>query len=173
MKEAGRLRFGQVPIISIDGKVYTQTAVCNRFCAEVAGLYPLNDKHVMWAIEEVGGILQDVYMELFSIHGKNPEECKEVRRNTAETTFPRFLGGLNDLANERATNDVWYVGESITLADLWIYCLFDDVCSGVFKELSAEDVKPFSRLMKIYEGVRDHPKVVAWNESHPPADIQY
>lgn len=101
VKKSGRLPFGQVPLLTVDGKVFAQSGACVRYCARIAGLFPVEDLLAFCAIEEIAGVIDDLYSSIFSYRGKDRDELKASRRNTAETVFPRLLGGLEKITRER------------------------------------------------------------------------
>lgn len=166
-KEAGQFPFGQVPVLTVDGTVYTQSLAIARYCGKLSGLYPRDDDLSALAIDEVFVVVEDVMMSLFSYRGPDKEQVKRVREDAVKNAFPRLLGGLERIVKKRGDHEQWLCGSSITLADLVVYYMVGNICHGFVDYVSREDLEAYPRLMASYKAVEDHPKVISWNEKHP------
>eukprot|EP01006_Ploeotia_vitrea_P001768 TRINITY_DN105597_c0_g1_i1.p1 TRINITY_DN105597_c0_g1~~TRINITY_DN105597_c0_g1_i1.p1 ORF type:complete len:229 (-),score=52.91 TRINITY_DN105597_c0_g1_i1:80-697(-) len=160
-KAEGAFKFGSVPTLEVDGVQFGQSMAILKYVGSQAGLYPadpvqqLTIDQLLWTLE--GDLFAQAPKQ------KDPEEKKKARREFATTTFQRFLGPLNKVAE--ANGSGWYVGDNITIADLSIYSFCAFLRTGMFDHVSMEDLAPFPALLKIDENVAKHPKVVAYYEA--------
>jgi prostaglandin-H2 D-isomerase / glutathione transferase len=166
LKESGRLPFGQVPLLTVDGKDYTQSAGMLRYAGRLSGLYPKNDDLAALGIDQFVIGIEDVNTAM-RYSGKDPEGLKAARMEFIETAGPRFLGGLETQATANTASDAWLSGPSISIADLVLYYTFGNIIFGFVDHIDATYLEAFPRLMASYNAVANHPAVAAWNKDHP------
>lgn len=167
-KAAGSLPFGQLPLLSVDGTVMTQSSGILRYCGKVAGLYPRDDDVLALAIDEAIGVGDDIISNLYKDMGAGPEDLKAARQSFVENAVPRFMGGFEKIVqNRKSGSDSPYLcGNKLTVADLYFYVLIDTIKTGGVDHVPKTVADAYPALIAAYEAVRAHPKVVSWNEKH-------
>lgn len=167
LKESGRLPFGQVPILTVDGVQTTQSAGILRYCGRVSGLYPRDDDLLALSIDEVLGVMEDAGTAIFKYRGKDQDQLKAAREEFTSTVMPKLLGGIEKIVKAKATSETWLCGDSISIADLQAYYMIGNIKHGFVDHVSPDSVDAYPRLMASYNAVMEHPKVKAWNEKYP------
>ena len=94
LRASGRLPFGQVPVLEIDGQPLTQTSAIARFCGKLSGHYPTDDIAAA-RVDELIDVATDITFRISpSIRESDPEIKRALRRELAETTLPKWLDYL-------------------------------------------------------------------------------
>lgn len=181
MEKAGKLPFGQVPVLEADGEIYAQSGVILKWAGRQSGLYP-EDEKLQMRCDEIYDTLTDIKRVLFpawhgGICGRNPftkqplvpipDELKgDVLKGLNEVWLPYRMGQL-----ERALEKFggpYFCGARMTVCDLEFYvmglgflteCYVDGVKSTIM------DGCPL--LKQLVERVGNNPKVTEWNALHP------
>ncbi|CEL93412.1 unnamed protein product [Vitrella brassicaformis CCMP3155] len=168
-EEPGKLPFGQLPVVEIDGKRLAQTLACCMYVGKKAGLVPTDDWELAKMFEFIGGV-EDTQMKItMSIYEQDADKKKKMREDLATTTLPKWFGFLDSLAVQNGSNG-YAVGSKLSLADLWVYMSLGWIKMGVLDGIPASLPDKYAALSKVYETVDTHPKVVEWNAAHakPP-----
>lgn len=167
LKSSGKLPFGQLPMLTVDGVEYTQSEAMLRYCGKLAGLYPRDDDTLALAIDEALGAIGDVTAAIFSYKGKDKDEAKAAREDFVNTTGPKLLTGLEKVVSSKAKTDSWLCGSALSVADLQLFCVINNVKFGHVDHVSHDFFDAYPRLMASFNAVAAVPKISAWNESHP------
>jgi glutathione S-transferase len=168
LKAAGELPFGQLPILKVDGEIIAQTAGIARFCGKLAGLYPAEDHlagakidQVLDAATEITGVVGP------SMRENDPEKKAALRARLAAKTLPRWLGFLEVLLEANRDSD-FFVGESLTIADLAIWRMMGWLTGGILEGLPRDLMEPFPCLSHHFAVVDGEPMVREWMDAHYP-----
>jgi len=166
LKEIGYLPFGQVPVLEVDGKVIAQTGAIARFCGKQAGLYPRYDDFAAAKIDEVIDAATDITNRVGpSMREKDPETRAALRQTLARDTLPQWLGYLEALLSGNG-NTGYFVGHSMTIADLAIWRLVGWLRGGILDGIPKDLVDPFPLLDAHYQAIDNHPGVRGWMHTH-------
>jgi len=163
-------KFGQVPLIEIDGVQYAQSSALLRYAGRVAGLYPQDPLEAL-RVDEVIGLTEDVGASFggqYAIRGNSSlteEQKKEQLQaffdKVAAETLPKFLGFFDKVAAANTTGSGFLVGTSVTLADVVVYAQFRPVMEGqVPVSKTIFDAHP--ALTAHYAKISAIPEVQAW-----------
>lgn len=167
LKSSGKLPFGQLPMLTVDGVAYTQSEAILRYCGKLAGLYPRDDDALAMAIDEVLGVIADVTSAVFSYRGPDKELLKQGREKFVSDTGPKLLAGLEKVVSSKAKSDSWLCGSSLSIADLQLFNTINNIKFGHVDHVPADFFEAYPRLMASFNAVAADPKVSAWTESHP------
>lgn len=167
LKSSGKLPFGQMPMLTVDGVQYTQSDAILRYCGKLAGLYPRDDDTLAMAIDEALGALADVTAAVFAYRGPDEAMKKEAREKFVNTTGPTLLKGLEKVVSSKAKTESWLCGSALSVADLQLFCVINNVKFGHVDHVSPDFFDAYPRLMASFNAVAAVPKISAWNESHP------
>ena len=114
---------GQLPILELDGEVFTQSIPISKYAATLAGLYP-TDPLLALRADAIVATVDDIWNKL----GSTPKEEK-ARIAYAEEIAPKFL---HFFAKNLGT-DKFFCGQAEpTFADLWLYQYVKFAQSGFF-----------------------------------------
>ena len=89
---------------------------------------------------------------------KDPEEKRRAREELARGYLPEWSEHI-----EAQLGDPFVGGAAIQVADLKVFVVLTPLLKGTIDHISPEAFKPFPKLLRHYEAVKTHPKVVAWN----------
>ncbi|TMW63430.1 hypothetical protein Poli38472_002371 [Pythium oligandrum] len=149
------LPLGQLPVVTVDGKVYPQSMAMARYAGRLSGLYPtdaLEALNVDMIIETVA----EVAAALAEIKWRTPEEADKVEKIKAlkDEKLPKFFGLV-----ESTIKGKYLLGDKLSLADLY---LFDVYTNSLILTAPDYDVAVFPKIAAVIEGVKAEPNVAAY-----------
>jgi len=154
--------FRQLPVLEVDGKIIAQTGAIARYCGKLAGLYPTNNDINSARIDQIIEAAQDInYIVSISSREKNPEKKKIVREILSTKHLPKWFQFLENLIRENKESK-WFIGESLTIADLAIWRLLGWLSSGMLDGVPKNILEPYSGLKEMRKEIYQHPKVKEW-----------
>jgi len=164
LKSDGTLPFGQLPVLQVDGKTIAQTGAIARFCGKLSGLYPSENQFEAAKVDEVIDLATDITAKMRpSISEKDPKLKVEMRKELTETTLPRWLGFLETILKENG-NTGFFVGDSITIADLAAWRLCGWISGGVLDGIPVNILVDFPLLFAHQKKINHLPKVLEWGK---------
>jgi len=154
LKNSGILPFGQIPLLEVtqDGKTVriAQSGSISRFLSRRFGLY--GDPHC--AIS--GALVDQVYEGVkdlntaFSKIRQAPEEDKEkAKAEFYGNALSKHLALFNNLIHD---GNHWFVGERISLADIALFFVLDEIDKGE----AQKHLEKLPKLHQNHERVRSH-----------------
>jgi len=152
--------FGQVPILTINGKVYNQTVALARFVAKKAKLVGKDDFENM-EIDSIIDTINDIRTKIALNHYNPDEESK--KKNTEvlkKETIPYYLDRLEEIVKK---NNGHCACNKLTWADLFFVSMMDlmEYYSG--EKLFAK----YPCMTKLRETVNNLPAIKAWIKERP------
>jgi prostaglandin-H2 D-isomerase / glutathione transferase len=163
-KAQNYFKFGQVPVIEVDGKQYAESWAILTWAGKASGLYP-SDALQALAVDEVRGLAEDNLQKLVpAIYNSDKEKAAELRKVYAEKDSIVYLGGAEKLLAQNGTG--YFVGNSITIADIIWYVHLTIFTSGANEGLGPEILNNYPNLKKLHELIASNDKVKAWNDAH-------
>lgn len=168
MKASGKLTFGALPIMDVDGKTLSQTQAMAVYAAKVAGIQPDDPWDAAKVDECISGCtdVTDTIAKTFRL--SDEEKVKAREELCAEGGRLRMhLGGLEKICSENG--DCGYaVGDSISVADLAIWRLVGWMASGKLDGIPKDYVETtFPSLSKLVASVDSNEKVQEWKSKFP------
>jgi len=168
LKAAGKLTFGAMPVLEVDGKMLSQTQAMASYVGKLAGIQP-EDPWLDAKVNESLNGCTDVTITIGATFPL-PEEEKIPARQALIAEGGRlrmYLSGLEKLCMEN-DNCGYAVGKSITVADLAIWRLIGWLSAGVIDGIPVEFVgSTFPALSKLVATVDANSKVQEWKTKHP------
>lgn len=76
---------------------------------------------------------------------------------------PRLFGGLEKRL-KLFGDGPWAVGERLSIADLALFAFLVSIMAGAFDYMTMRPLQAYTRVIGVFEAVRNHPKVMAKNE---------
>ncbi|CAL1529085.1 unnamed protein product [Lymnaea stagnalis] len=145
----GKLYFGQLPCLEIDGKHIVQANAIVRYLGKRAGLLGTNEDEALLVDQYYEGS-RDFMSPSLAI-GFSPEE--EVLATIKTKTLPKFLPIFNKIAANNGTGHL--VGNSLTLADV---SLLEPLLVYV-EYFGKEILQDFPALLKLWETTTNIPSI--------------
>ena len=165
---AGKLPFGAVPVIEVDGKILSQTQAMASYVGKVAGISP-EDPWDCAKVDECINGCTDVTATVGKTFGL-PDDEKLAAREALVAEGGRLalhLGGLERICAENGGCG-FAVGSSITTADIAIWRLVGWLSSGALDGIPKDYVATnFPAISKVVEAVDGDAKVQQWKEKFP------
>ena len=154
--------FRQLPVLEVNGELIAQTGAIARYCGKLTGLYPTNNDFDAAKIDQILEAAQDInYIVSISSREKDSEKKKIARKILSTKHLPKWFQFLENLIKEN-NKSKWFVGESITIADLAIWRLLGWLSSGMLDGVPNNILEPYKNLKEMRKEIYQHPKVKEW-----------
>jgi prostaglandin-H2 D-isomerase / glutathione transferase len=167
MKNSGKLTFGVLPVLEVDGKILSQTQPIAVYAAKLAAIQP-DDPWLAAKVDECINGCTDVTTTIGTTF-RLPTDEKIPAREAMIAEGGRLrmhLSGLEKICLENGDCG-FSVGSSITVADLAIWRLVGWLSSGTLDGIPADYVaKTFPSLSKVVDGVDANAKVKEWKAKY-------
>lgn len=177
-------KFGQIPIMKIDGVELAQSGAMLRWAGRKGdgSLYP-SDPAAQMKVEEVLGLVDDVQKAIGTVLylGWTPEKfghkdlseeqkkelVKEVRTQFVTTRLPELMSYYVKVL--QANGGAFFCGDSPTIADCAILPQLNHLTCGIMDHVPSDCLAPFPALIEYMEKMRAVPEVKAWYEKRAAA----
>jgi glutathione S-transferase len=183
------LPLGQLPTLDLDfgesKRTLTQSSAVLRYVGKLGGLYPRDDDIASMEIDEIISILDDLRAPLvLTIAGKikallsddtdfTSEEKIAIRKRWLDKALPCYLGFIEKKISENSSG--WVVGESISIADLALYCELNWISGGVLDGIPTNVLDSYPACTQLMQKVKSHEGVKKWTDvySKPYGTFDY
>ena len=116
LKESGKLEFGQVPMLEVDGKHLAQSWAILRYLGRQHGYYP-SDPEVAYQIDSTIDAVEDYLGAYFKFNFEQDAERKKAAKETFLTKFlPNWLNAIEKRLTKNSSQK-YIVGDKMTIAD--------------------------------------------------------
>ena len=116
-----------LPIVEIDGVVYTQSNAMSRYFGKLAGLYP-EDPWQAFLCDEALGIVEDAFHAFGRTLGMKGDELKAARQELTQGMYARCLTLLDRRLSEAGGE--YFADHRLTVADLKVFLWVKRLKSG-------------------------------------------
>ncbi|XP_077999205.1 uncharacterized protein LOC144452069 [Glandiceps talaboti] len=168
MKNSGKFPFAALPILEVDGTTIAQSYAIARFLANEFGLAGKND------LEKAKvDMIADAFLDLFNQMAKlwfekDEDKKKELREAYVTKSVPNTLAALVKLLEANNGGNGFFVGDSLTWADL----AFLVQCDYYLDQLKEEDVlAPHKKLVALRERLVALPKLKTYLDTRPQTHL--
>lgn len=168
LKAEGKLPFGSVPVMEVDGQILSQTQAILSYCGKLAGLQS-EDPWLVARVDEVINGCTDVTGTIGSTFSL-PAAEKVKKRQELISSGGRLTMELSGLEGIVAGNGCkgHAVGTSLSVADLAIWRLSGWLSNGSLDGVPSEYVSSnFPEIAGVCASVDSHPKVQEWKAKYP------
>ena len=166
MKAAGELPYGQLPVLDINGTRIGQSVAIARYCGKRAGLYPEGDALAEIRVDELLNTVNQISnLMSASMREKDPDKKAALRTELGTETLPRWLGFLEARLKLNAPSD-YFVGDSMTVADLAVWRLMDWLTGGILDGIPSTLADNQSALLKHQKTIGDRDDIRKWMSDH-------
>ncbi|KAK0040336.1 S-crystallin SL11 [Biomphalaria pfeifferi] len=151
-EQKAKTPFGQLPLLEIDGETFAQSVAIATYLAREFGFYGKTNRDGL-RIDQIVQLTQEILNAGYRAYLFEPDETKkaELIRELKEKEFPRYLGYYEKLLRDNGTS--YFVGDSLTLADLIVY---DVVFAFLQRGFSTSG---FPLVEALYQQVESHPNI--------------
>ena len=178
-RAAGALPFGQVPVLTVNGQTYSQSAALLRWAGKRAGLFK-NETHELQsdAIEAALADLRVLYRPLWykNVLGRHPATgTTDTGILLTEDQLTQVTEALNtdvlpkrfQLLEAAVQGDTTFCKEGLTVCDLSWYCMCLGILDGFYcPAISPSVLEKCPKLLAIASFVHHHPRITLWNDLH-------
>ena len=167
LNDGTKIPFRQLPVLVIDGKSISQTAGIARLCGKLGGLYPSNHNIEAAQIDQIIDMATDItYLLTPSMREGNSALKRAMRKDIAKSSLPRLINFLEELLE--AKKGTWFVGETMTIADLAIWRLMGSLTSEIIEHIPNDILSPFPKVKAVCSHVAQHSSVIDWTKKTYP-----
>lgn len=124
-----------LPVVEIDGVVYTQANAMCRYFGKLAGVYPA-DSWQAFLCDEVLEIVEDAALALGRTFGLKGDELQGAREALVAGMFTRCLKTLD--RRLEAAGGEYFADRRLTVADLKVYVWIKRLKSGALDHVPAD-----------------------------------
>lgn len=164
-------KYGSLPVLDLPtGENLAQTRAIARYVGKVAGLYP-KDPIAAAMVDEIIDTCEDIQSAVMAAgRGMEKTEKEKARLEAITSGQPAKLLKILD---SFVTPKGYMVGDSITLADLFVFAYTGFVTSGFFDGVPKDAMKNFPKLQTVRKAVASHPAVIKRYEAEKSTNPAY
>ncbi|XP_076099506.1 glutathione S-transferase 1-like [Mytilus galloprovincialis] len=156
---------GQVPVLSVNGKLIPQSRAIERYLAREFGLYGKTNMENTMCDTIIDTIHCDVRPELRKyIFEKDEAKKADISKHLVEEVLHKFMLFIEKTLKENGGN--YLVGNDLTWADLAVFDFTQEVLA-VWKHEKLNFLEEFN---KHHEGIKAVPKIKKWLETRPKTE---
>lgn len=144
--------FGQVPVLSVDGQLITQSDAILRYAGKLAGLYP-DDALQALICDEISFVVEEHAIKMDPTYRLTGEEQKNARLALVNGSLPVLLRWLGDKL--QAQGGRFFGGDKPSIADLKVFINTRGLCSGRLDHI------PTTLVAEIAPGLVEHAQRIA------------
>ena len=161
---------GQMPVLEVDGVKLPQSMTIARFLAKQFGLAG-KDNFEQAKVDVVVDTSIDLALKLVPIYFQEDKEKKatELKKFFAED-LSKHLQNFETLAKLYSTGGNFFVGNTLTWADLEVYDMLDFLIRITNEfQLDENFLRPYSWLQNNRQTVEQQANIAAYLKSRPPS----
>jgi glutathione S-transferase len=152
--------WGSLPILTLDdGTVIAQQRAILRFIGRETGLYP-SDAVAAAKVDEIMDGAEDIMGKTNAVGKDLPQNEKEEARSAACKEGGVIFTILSNIERQLQLNEgPFSVGNSLTIADFFVYTSTSTLISGLFDGVPSNALDPFPKIHSLRTNVRSNPSV--------------
>jgi glutathione S-transferase len=163
LKAQGAFPLGSVPVLTVDGVTYAQTASILRYVARLGNtdLYP-TDPLVGLHVDTVLDTFNDTLASALtpSFREQDPTRKLEMRAVFADGPLQTCCSYVERVLGQ--TDGPFVGGHTLTIADIVVALQVLQMRNGVLDGITSAHVASFPRLNALVDAYLDHPRVKAY-----------
>lgn len=164
LKASGKLPFGQLPILEVDGKVLGQSNSIFKYVARETGFAPSDSYGLAVADMIVDGVV-DVMSKVMKFAFEKDEETKKtLAKPFYEKDLPVALAYFEQIL--KSNGGKYFVGDKMTYADV-MFCGSVDVLFLERKEDVPSALNGFPLLKDLFSSFLSNPGIKEWLSKRP------
>ncbi|CAG7718055.1 unnamed protein product [Allacma fusca] len=153
-----------MPLLSIDGEVFTQSSAILRYLGNKFGLTG-DDEIQRLRLDQVLDITADIRPSMRACYLEtDPEKKEKLKATVVNEVIPLHLRQIEGIVSK--TEGPYIAGSKLTYGDLGLVTAMHVwICSGYLTEAELQETYPATA--KLREAVHNVPKIKAWIEVRP------
>ncbi|XP_063433079.1 glutathione S-transferase 1-like [Mytilus trossulus] len=156
---------GQVPVLSVNGKLIPQSRAIERYLAREFGLYGKTNMENTMCDTIIDTIHCDVRPEIRKyIFEKDEAKKTDISKHLAEEVLHKFMLFIEKTLKDNGGD--YLVGNDLTWADLAVFDFTQEVLA-VWKHEQLNFLEEFN---KHHERIKAAPKIKKWLETRPKTE---
>lgn len=157
----------QLPVLEIDGKYkLPQSLTIARYVARLYGMAGKDLFSEAWA-DYIVETFDDLHVEFGkTLNEKDEQKKAKLTRTFRETILPRFLNNMEKTLKTNCGGEGYFVGDSLTWADLQAYHILDITTYDC-----PEVLKDYPKLEGLKRRIENLPRIAEYLQSRPPSKI--
>jgi len=150
--------FGSLPTFEIPGKpVVSQSNAILGYIGRANGLLPADSWEAL-RLESLLSAVEDLRHAITRTFGiEDPAELLRRRQELVEGPIKTWAANM-----EKQIVGPFAGGDRISVADIKLFVVMGWLKKGVLDHVPTDVLAPFERLERLYDSVKNHPKVVEW-----------
>jgi len=157
--------YGQMPFLKVGSLTVAQSGAVERYIARIGKLYGSNDLEAAQIDMVVEGVHDAVKNFVSAAYTKDAAEKKAKLEAYFKDDFGRWAGQLTALLKANGGGAGYFVGASVSLADVIAYIALEQM-----QQANAEAFKAYPELSALIARVAARPKIAAWIAARPKSD---
>lgn len=169
-KEKVQPPFGQMPLLTVDGQTYCQSISIARYLAEKFGLAGGSELDKLRA-DMIVHCCEDMIIAFSaSFRETDPERKAQLTEKYEKEQLPVFYANFEKILAGNKGGDGYFVGDSLTWADLQFYHYVSMYVTVTGKDRNAL-LKDAPKSLALLDRVEKHPKVAEWLAKRPVTNM--
>jgi len=160
--EKAKMPFGQMPVLQVDDFMLAQSNAIERYAGKIAGLYG-KDALEQAKIDMVIEALHDTAANFMKANYSKDEADKKAQFEAYfKNDFPKWCGYLENCLKANNGGKGFFVGDSVSIADIHFYGLTSAVLGAKSDALSGHQL-----LADLKDRVAKLDRIAAWEKKRP------
>jgi len=157
---------GQMPVLEFNGQKLSQSMAIARYLAREFGFAGKTNLEQA-LVDQVADTVGDLFQEFVKCRFEKDEAKKpEMFKKYFDETVPKFLGILTKFLEQNNGGSRFFVGDSLTLADMAVYEVLETL-----QKKEAKCVDKFPKLIANKKLVAQQPRLDNYLKTRPESDI--
>ncbi|CAG7833931.1 unnamed protein product [Allacma fusca] len=164
VKKSGRFPQEQIPLLEIDGEVFTQSTAILKYLGKKFDL-DVDDAILRFRLDQIFGILDDARIEFRSWFMENdPDKKQNLQQTLVNESIPRYLRQVEEIVAK--TDGNFITGSKLTYGDLYVANILGMWLSlSLLQEQKLQD--EFPKLATLRNAVVTIPAIKSWIAVRP------
>lgn len=155
---------GSLPVLEVDGKIVATSQAINRHLAREFKLYGKNNEEHA-DVDMVCEVLLDIFTPMIQISFEKDEKAKEEKQKKfMSETIPTMCGYMEKKLDANNGGNSFFVGDSITLADVFFFVLMEMFLAPGKNE---NGLDKFPKLKALYGRLGAQKQIAEWVKARP------
>ena len=149
-KTSGKLTFGSLPVMEVDGEMFCESGAMLRYAAKIGGFTPtcpVNAYRVDMVIEAIDSL----------VSAAKKGNTSEGYAKFVENDLPRYLGPIESLFAK--SEGLFLLGNDISIADIKMAVTVDIFKSGFLEHIPTDCTDKFTAISGLYTSVMEQDKI--------------
>jgi glutathione S-transferase len=152
-------KFGQVPILEVDGHQIAQTIAIIIYAGQLTGLAP-TDPLQLAKVNETLHLCEDIGKGAYSVYRAPDEEAKKAAKEKYLADI--VATHLPNLEKQLSGDAKFVLGDNLSIADLYVHSTVDGIVNGGLKYGAAETVDKLPKLAAWLERINSSAQFQEW-----------